>query len=625
MRKNMYRLSVPFLIEQIDKYGAEPFIKKLKEVGADIAFIAIGPYKYDKIKREKMFGVLKENVSVFKEAGFEVGVWLWTFMMPEANPFTHITSPNGAVSNEQICPSDKEFCDFAYGYLQKIATCSPDIILFDDDFRYGHVDCGLGCACKNHRAFIKAAVGGELPENLGKVIFGGGPNKYRSAFLKANGHFMREFAKRMREAVDSVNPDVRLGLCACMTTWDLDGVSAAELSRILAGKTKPFMRLIGAPYWSFDRGWGNRLQDVIELERMESSWSGEGIEILAEGDSYPRPRFRCSANVLEGFDMALRASGAVSGIHKYVFDYYADLDYEQGYVKKHLQNARVYKKIDELFGDKTPVGVRVYENMTKFENMTVPPCFDGKDDVQDIFHSIAARTLTSHSIPTAYKGRGVIGIAFGENARYLDDSALDNGLILDVTAAKILQDKGIDVGLDGVGQTYTASEEYFPDKNRYVLVMNSPVTEISVKDGAKIDSYFVDGEGEKRIGSYTYKNANGQSFLVLAVEGFSMSEHVFKQYARGEQIVEFIGGMGKKLPASMLGNPDCYMLCKENVQGEKSVFIGNFFSDECLSTTVTLDKEYSEIEFVNCTGRLLGDKVELDSVPPYACVMFSVK
>jgi hypothetical protein len=197
-----------------------------------------------------------------------------------------------------------------------------------------------------------------------------------------------------------------------------------------------------------------------------------------------------------------------------------------------------------------------------------------------IFHSIAARTLTSHSIPTAYKGHGVTGIAFGENARYLDDTALDNGLILDVTAAKILQDKGIDVGLEKVGKVYTASEEYFPDKNRYVLVMNSPVTEISVKDGAKIDSYFVDGEGEKRIGSYTYKNANGQSFLVLAVECFSMSEHVFKQYARGEQIVEFIGSMGKKLPASMLGNPDCYMLCKGNVQGEKSVFIGNFFSDE---------------------------------------------
>ena len=164
----MYRLSVPFLIEQIDKYGAEPFIKKLKEIGADVAFIAIGPYKYDKIKREKTFEALQKCVPLFKEAGFEVGVWLWTFMMPEANPFTHITSPNGAVSKEQICPSDKDFCDFAYDYLQKIATCSPDIILFDDDFRYGHLDCGLGCACKNHRAFMQEIIGEELPENLGK-------------------------------------------------------------------------------------------------------------------------------------------------------------------------------------------------------------------------------------------------------------------------------------------------------------------------------------------------------------------------------------------------------------------------------------------------------------------------
>ena len=103
-----------------------------------------------------------------------------------------------------------------------------------------------------------------------------------------------------------------------------------------------------------------------------------------------------------------------------------------------------------------------------------------------------------------------------------------------------------------------------------------------------------------------------------------MSEHAFKQYARGEQIEAWIASIGKKLPASMHGNPDCYMLCKEN-ESEKAVWIGNFFSDECLHTTVTLDREYSEVTFIGCSGSLCGDKVEIDAIGPWASVGFAVK
>ena len=34
----MYKLSVPFMLEQINKYGAEPFIEELKRIKADIVF-----------------------------------------------------------------------------------------------------------------------------------------------------------------------------------------------------------------------------------------------------------------------------------------------------------------------------------------------------------------------------------------------------------------------------------------------------------------------------------------------------------------------------------------------------------------------------------------------------------
>ncbi|MBO5790561.1 MAG: hypothetical protein J6R40_05335 [Clostridia bacterium] len=619
----MYKLSVPLTVGELNDYGAESFINALKEQGAETAVLSIGCYQMDRDKQEKTFADLKKYVPLFKEAGFTVAVWLWTFAIREEAPFTRITSPSGKVSAEECCPSDKAFCQFVYTYLQNIAKSGTDLILFDDDFRYGFIDCGLGCACKNHRAFMQSLLGEALAEgDISQLIFAGSKNKYRSAFLKANGHFFKEFAKMSRRAVDSVDPTIRLGLCACMTTWDFDGVSAAELSRILAGNTKPFLRLIGAPYWAFNRGWGNRLQDVIELERMESSWCGEGIEILAEGDTYPRPRFTCSANELEGFDMALRASGAVDGILKYMLDYYADVDYEKGYRQKHLQNKAVYAQIDAHFGGKTPVGVRIHETMQKFENADVPAYYAGKDEVENLFFSPAARMLAAQAIPSVYEGLGVVGIAFGENAKYIDQDALKGGMILDITAAQILENAGVDVGLAKVGEVYKASREYFSRQHRYFALLGCPATEIEVKDGACIESTLTDLKKET-VGSYTYQNAQGQHFLVFAFDGYSMNEHAFKHYVRGEQIERWICSIGKALPASMLGNPDCYMLCKENEAG-KAVWIGNFFADECMQRVVTLDRSYKRIEFINCSGKLDGNKVILDAVLPYASVGFAV-
>ena len=620
----MYRLSVPFMLEQIDKYGTQPFIDELKKIDANIVFLALDCHESDENKRKKVFASLKKNVPIFQKAGFTVGVWVWTFMMRDYAGYTCITSPNGAVFEGQVCPSDKKFCQFVYEYVQNIAKSNPDMIMFDDDYRYGFYGDGLGCVCKNHRKYMSEILGEDVSaKELGVLIFGGGKNKYRSAYLRANGHYFKEFAKLARGAVDSVNPNIRLGACSCMSTWDFDGVSAAELARIMAGDTKPFLRLIGAPYWATNRNWGNRLQDVVELERMESSWCGDDIEIFAEGDAFPRPRFTCPANVLEGFDLAIRASGVTNGIHKYTLDYNSDVDYERGYNHKHIKNQRIYKDIDKHFSEKMPVGVRVYEHMTKFEDMDVPYYYDGKDSVQNMFFSPSARMMAAQTIPTVYKGLGTVGVAFGENVKYLAEGALENGLIIDVTGAKILEKMGVDVGLESVGAIYKPTQEYFPDKNRYVGLYGCPATEIAVKNGVEVISYFTDGE-TKKIASYSYKNTKGQNFLVFAFDGYTMSEHAYKQYARGEEIENWIKSIGKKLPASMHGNPDCYMLCKEN-EKSKAIWIGNFFADECMNTTVILDKLYDEIEFINCKGQLKGDKVIIDEIAPYASIGFVVR
>lgn len=621
----MYKISVPIMLKTLSRYGAEEYIEKLKEINAERVFLATDSYIADEDKRKEMLDCLSKYVQIFQNAGFEVGVWLWAFMMLENNKYTHITSPSGAVSGSQVCPSEEDFRRFASKYIAEIAKCSPDLIMFDDDYRYGFLDCGLGCACKNHKKYMSELLGEELPtENLGEIVFGGSKNKYRSAFLKANAHYLQLFAKEIRKAVDSVNPTIRLGLCSCMDVWDHCGISADEISIVLAGKTTPFLRLIGAPYWSTNKGWGNRLQDVIELERMERSWCKDGIEIFSEGDSYPRPRFTCSASRLECFDLALRATGNMDGILKYIFDYYSSAGYEDGYFKAGVKNAGLYKDIEKVFANKNAVGVRVYEFKNKFENMTVPEKWSGKDDVQNSFFSPAARLMAACSTPTVYDGNSYGGIVFGENAKYLVEGDYKNGLIIDIRAAEILESKGVDVGLKSVGDSFNATEEFFVKQGEYVNLNNSEVATVEVKNGAKVESYNFSGD-RKEIGSYIYENKDDLRFLVLCFDGYFANDHSVKQYARQRQLTESVEWLcGKKMPIALYGNPDVYTVCKKD-EKSTSVFIGNFFEDVIDNLEIDLGEEFYSAEFINCEGKINKNKVVINKVLPFTCVAFEVK
>lgn len=181
--------------------------------------------------------------------------------------------------------------------LKDVAGTGVDMILLNDDLRFGAWS-GFGCLCENHVRMICEQLGENVEETrLRELILSGGKNRYRDAFLNANKRSLQKYAVKMRRAADEVNPKLRLGFCACVSSWDIDG-DAFEISKLLAGNTKPILRLIGAPYWVACSG-KEYLQDVVELERMEASWNRDSeIELIAEGDAYSCPRLNCPASYL---------------------------------------------------------------------------------------------------------------------------------------------------------------------------------------------------------------------------------------------------------------------------------------------------------------------------------------
>lgn len=621
----MYKISVPVMNENVRGDNRDAVLRELRRLNAERVILALDTYEMDAEKREAVFSRLSDNCRYFKSHGFEVGAWTWTFWVKNNLEFRNMRAISGTEIKEFMCPTDERFVRFSAEYVRRIAACGVDIIQFDDDFRYGFLSDSAACLCDGHIAAINRLTGEDSTrEELERQITCGGKNKFRDAFLKVNGDAFRAYARELRRAVDSVNPDVRISLCACLSSWDLDGTDARELATILAGGTKPLLRLIGAPYWAVKKNWGNSLQDVIELERMESAWTGrEGIEIMAEGDAYPRPRSSCPASYLEGFDTAIRAAGCTDGILKYGIDYYSNVDYETGYARFHERNRALYAQIDELFGGKRSVGVRVYESMKKIADAVTPTAVNSEINIEHLFFSKAARTLAYNTVPTVYEGEGVCGIVFDENARSLPLDALSHGLILDIAAAEILKSRGIDVGLKEIGSATVPTAERFSSDGNRIVTNGATVYGITLADGAEVLSVAETAAGCVPM-SYRYENADGNRFLVLNINTRSEKDRPLKQYARSRQYAQEIPWLsGESLPAYVYGHPALYLQCKRD-RDAMAVGLWNFFADPVLSPTVELDRAYSSVRCLGCEGTLDGNRVRLSDVPPFGFVAFEV-
>lgn len=637
----MYRTSIPAtgVCEYAD---IRDYVNVLRSMGADRIFLTIGTIHADDAVMEKSYRVLKEEIRAAKEAGLEVGVWFWTFRVEGKNDFTPIRgfsshNPGGVPLRDsafQKCPLDENFLRFAEKRMSEVAALGPDLILLDDDLRFGFLDSGSGCVCPLHRKKLESLLGEPVDtETLFPKMYAGAPNRVRDAYLRVCGESLREYARRMRAAVDRVDPRIRLGQCACLTTFDADGVDSFEISRILAGSTKPLLRLIGAPYWAENRNWGNRLEDVIELERMECAWSGDtrDMEIISEGDTYPRPRFRVPASYLELFDSALRADGNLDGILKYVFTYYSRADQDPEYQARHNREKDLRETVSRVFDGKDAAGIRVWDQMKKVANAD----FSDKPgltprDVESTFFCMASRMLAENAIPTTYRGTGCAGIAFGEAARALPPEAFERPLILDVRAARILSQNGVDVGIRDFGGFFprclkvsdddpvASVRERFPAEGDRVDLPHAGTDfarDLTLCEGAVPDSFFCAGEAEVPA-CFTYRNADGNVFIIYNFDAWRVSETALRNYYRPRQLIRLLGGFGVTLPAVSTGNPDLYLLFKEN-RDEAALGLWNCHADYLDGARVTLGDSFRSAEFFGCTGSLSGKELTVSRLSAF--------
>lgn len=633
----MYKITVPVMNSTVTKVGRKESLNEIKKFDADRVLLAFETLNEDKTIRDAEFSNLKINTEFFKSHGYEVGAWIVP-LNSKNEDYQDMIKINGNPVKGLKCPSCEGFRSFAREYYKGLAASGVDMILIDDGFRYSILGDAPGCLCPWHMKEIERITGeAKTREELREYIVKGGKNKFRDAYLEANGNAMRLFASDMRKAVNEVNPNVRIGLCACMGQWDIDGIDASELVKIFAGDTKPFMRFIGAPYWAVNRNWGNQVQDAIDLTRVEKSWMKDSdIEVIAEGDVWPRPRTVCPASYAECFDMAVRASGCADGMLKYGMDYFSNTDYEQGYAAAYLRNKPVYEAIEKHFTDKKPVGVKVYEVAAKVADMVHPTKVNsGPDmtrDMEMIFFPKASRTFAFNAIPTVYEGEGMVTAVFDENARHIPLSEIGKGLIIDIAAAEILTGRGVDVGIEEIGKAESAGggnhyygTERFLENNNEIRADEATVYNLKLKDGAIVLSDTEVMEGRTPV-SFFYENKAGQRFLVLNINTRSPRDTLLKHYERARQYQKAVKWIsGESLPVEISGHPAVYMICKKGKDESLATGLCNLHADSIYDAEALLADDYNEIEFINCKGKLEGRKIYIEKIEAFSFAGFVLK
>ena len=630
----MYKISVPIAMQTVTNKSIHRYIELLKDMRAQRVFLCCVGEVYRKDSWMYLYRTrIRGAVYLLRLHGFEVGIWINTFghgallshqSARDMGDYTPITDCHGRSAPVAYCPLDERFRrDFLEG-LETVASFRPDLIMLDDDMRFNMRKAffSIGCFCPEHLKQYYALLGEELPpEEIEKRIFTGGPNPYRAKYFKMMGKTLLDFAADMRRAVDRQSKSIRLGASVCGSIWDCSGVEPLRLAKVLAGKnTRPFLRIAGAPYHN------TNILPIIERSRQQKAWLADAdVELMCEGDTYPRPRYNVPARTLELFDYAMACDGTVGGMLQYAFDYTHSLAYEEGYARRLRRNRPSREAAMKLFADKTAVGVEVFDAQHKLAKWVLPEVLE-ENTVQWLqatpSKGLAAELLSANGIPTAYEETGYPVLVLGENGRHVPLEKLRFGAILDAEAARLLKKRGVDTGLRGLRPGYC--EEYFVDTYETVRGIGSE-GKVGMRTAGKPESLYKEDED---VASYRYENKNGQRFFVLGCNfhtpGVIMNANYLCSWARRRQLQAVIPWLcGKPLPATLDDAPNAHILVKRGEKG-MAVAITNSFYDEILDPVIPLDKAYKTIRFLYCTGRLEGDKVRLDTIPPFSFAAFEL-
>ncbi|MBR4675045.1 MAG: hypothetical protein IKP00_11320 [Victivallales bacterium] len=236
------------------------------------------------------FAVFK---ALLKDSGLPTGILIQSSMghgwVPNSeSPFQKIVRLDGRTPYT-MCPEDKEFRVYIHDAVAKCAAAEPDFFMLDDDTRF--ITGRNACFCPLHTARFNAEYGTSYtPDELRAAV--GASREMAERFQEMLRHSMIDYAKVIRDAIDSVNPELFCSFCQC----SLDMFATADMASVLAGQgRRPLVRLNDGFY---KQDSARYFPAWLDLTAEQVLTLPKDITVISEPDTCPHNRYSTSAAIM---------------------------------------------------------------------------------------------------------------------------------------------------------------------------------------------------------------------------------------------------------------------------------------------------------------------------------------
>jgi len=296
MRKEMNMINIvpaflkdpEFNIAEIKRQAKEA---RLNKFALCLSFHPEGTPAADKIPI--LCNHFRKVLEGLKGTGIELGILIqstqghgWNGKVPlTQEPWQQIIHYDGEVS-PRMCSLDPGFCAYVSEAVAECTRTGAAFLLVDDDFGPRYKEC----FCPRHVAMFNKMLGKNYTREEMQKMIDERPWNDPEVSVIAQGRFeiAMDYARLIRAAIDSVNPNIRCGLCTPWAGHNFVGDSAL----ILAGKTEPFIRINNAIY-----GMQNPLNFIGLMQQTHRvKFQAPGVrEFIDEADTFPQNYYSESA------------------------------------------------------------------------------------------------------------------------------------------------------------------------------------------------------------------------------------------------------------------------------------------------------------------------------------------
>ena len=527
-------------------------------------------------------------------------------------PWVRMINVKGDLS--RYCPLDPGFRKYIYDMTVLFAKEAPCFILGDDDIR--SFASAAECFCELHTAEFNRMTGKNFtPEEYRQAVINcKNGDEIFNAYETLRKGIPNTVATIIREAVDSVDPEIRCG--SCMPGWEF--LFNDETARCFAGKHPPVMRIANANYNETAAKHYPYL--VVKTQALRAAHKDIPV-VLDEADTCPHNLWSRAAISFH----AKLCSSILAGVNGaklwYVNTHKGTVPISRNYTDILAENRGLYQTLAAEVKKTVPTGVIIpaHKNFAEWnaahydELSPKLQLIDGEN--------MAIVELGQIGIPFKasfdFNEDEVYAVSGADAINHLTDEELKKllscKLLLDGPAATAVCQRGFSdaLGIEAEQKTLPYNRELRTDnpKKSYQTVMNTKTPVFTIKDKAVevfTEFYYASYPGADDLeylapASVFYKNSYGGTIC-------SMAFHhgiIFSQFnvARREFLIEIIEKLrGRKLPVLCSDEQNVTVITRE--YDDKSILceVCNINFDPLKEISLRCAKTPEKIEYLAGDG-----------------------